>query len=146
MSKRYLTTTPEPKEEPRVRGWEDCPSPVMCVHLHSLKSINVCTNSEVKQLFWVCLFFVFSFARQTNGLMDGRMGGLRMDEEVATDDISHHFPGARRRASTEDLTVGSAAWSNGRWGGGVPTGWNPAPSPLPVHVPVMSWRRDLSYQ
>lgn len=124
LSEMYLTTTPEPKEEPRVRVWEDCPSCFMCVKLHSLVSINVCTNSERKQLFCFIFFFIFFFARRTNGLIDRRADRLWTDE-VATDDVYRHF---LQSGGDRQLTTGS--WERGmvrRPMVGVPIGRNPPP-------------------
>lgn len=141
LSEMYLTTTPEPKEEPRVRVWEDCPSCFMCVKLHSLVSINVCTNSERKQLFCFIFFFYFFFCssdqrtnRQTCGqTMDGWSGDGRCISPL---------PAVRRRPSTDDRQLRARHGQTADGGG--PD--RPEPPPLPVHVPVMSWRRGLSYQ
>lgn len=119
----YRRSAPEPKEEPRLHDCDDCPSCFTPVKLHSLGSIDVRTNSEEK------LFFFYNLLV---GPADWQTD--RQTDKVATEDFYQRL-------------LESDGWERGMVkrpkGAGLPVGRT---RPLPVHVPVMSRRRDLSYQ
>lgn len=110
--------------------------------------MSVQTLRESNFLGFVCFFF--SFARRTDGLIDGRTDGQTMDGRSG--DRRYFSPLSWSPAASVNWRLRDwLSWERGIGqtaggeGVGVPMGRTPPP-PLPVHVPVMSWRRDLSYQ
>lgn len=100
--------------------------------------------------FWVCLFFslICSSDRRTNRRTDGRTMDRRSGHRRYFSPLSWSPAASVNWRLRDWLELRARHWSNGRrgvGGVGVPMGRTPPP-PLPVHVPVMSWRRDLSYQ